>query len=90
MQHERSRRVIDLPRCQQAHHVDQTELDGVRVLEDRERDLPPLPLDVGVNYQPFLPPLFVEITEFLTTQGWGGTPPSVILNMLTASDSLGI
>jgi hypothetical protein len=90
MHHERSGRVIDLPGYQQPHHLDQTELDGVRVLEDRQRDFPALPLDVGVNYQPFLPPLFVEVTKFLTTQGWGGALRSVVFNVLTASDTLGI
>jgi hypothetical protein len=90
MHHERCCPVIDLPGYEQAHHLDQTELDGVCVLEDGQRDLPPLPLDVGVNFQPFLPPLFVEVTKFLTTQGWGGALYSVVLNVLTASNTLGI
>lgn len=51
---------------------------------------PPLPLDVGVNYQPFLPPSFVEITKFLTAQGGGGTLHSIVLDVLAASNTLGI
>ena len=61
--------MIDLLPDQQPHHLDQPQLDGIGVLERRQRDVPLLAPDVRINFQPLLPRLLVVVTKFLPTQG---------------------
>jgi hypothetical protein len=75
-----------LPRQQQVHHLEQTHLDGIGVLEQLQRYFPALLLDIGVDLQFFLAILVVEITESPSMHGRGCALGSVDFNVLTASD----
>jgi hypothetical protein len=78
--------MIDLPRQQQVHHLEQTHLDGVGVLEQLQRYFPALLLDIGVDLQLLLAVLVVEVAESAGMHGWGGALGSVDFDVLTASN----
>src|SRR5271157_134267 len=61
IEHQRRRLVIDHIRRQLPYHVGQSHLDGVRVLERRQRQYPLL-LEIRVNLPPSPMPAHVKVT----------------------------
>jgi len=89
IQQQRRRPVIDLLCRQQPHHLGQSHLDGIRVLERRQRYCPVL-LDVQVNVHALPAPSHVKVTKFLLAQRWRSALRPVDFNMLTPSNPLRI